>query len=452
MESHKHHLVSKVPRSPHARVRVINVSDYDAKLKSKELKMSDDYCLTPKKKPAKTFFKKALKKDDKKSSTMTSPRTAKAIRAACGIKDRMPIPPSPNDEALSDFLNRVAKSQQSPKKPSPSSSPKKPSPTYSHQLEHQHHHVDAGMVPPPSPHSPPRTFAMLPEYARYQEARFHRTISRGNSFGGVSPKSPGVEWIDHRTGHQDVVWDANTLVAQHAFPSSIFCRPREEHSPMHAASMAAMHQEQYGSYQQHYHSSMHPAEAQLREMAFQDYMNRRSFHESGSIPTTTSISRGSSSSWSEDEEQRHFMEYMSHQNGHGPPSSPYAHQQHHQHHQQHTHPNRQIQRSASEESQESQSRLVEIAPGVHEPLRKADETVSAVRHDFYVPVCCFGCSDEIFCIADAKYVICPACRVVSPIEEGALEGQVLRQHGLGLGFNCESLFQIQKDLIQEHRC
>ena len=137
------------------------------------------------------------------------------------------------------------------------------------------------------------------------------------------------------------------------------------------------------------------------------------------------------------------MEYMNHG------SQPYAHAHAHGHaHLQQQQQGRpQVQLSGSEDSQDT--RLVEIAPGVHEPLRRADETVTAVRHDFYVPVCCFGCSEEIFCIADAKYVICPSCRVVSPIEEGALDGQVLRQHGLGLGFNCESLFQIQSDILQE---
>lgn len=388
--------------------------------------MSDE-CLTPKKKPAKILFKKAPnvfkhKGDDKDKKTNTSPRTAKAVKLAAGIRDTMPIPPSPNDEALSDFLNRVSKAQQSPKKPHPT-------PSYGQQ--HQHHHPQSpAKMPPQGAHTPP-AFAMLPEYARYQEARFQRVISRGNSFGNMSPKSPGFEWVDHRTSPRSVqsAWDANTLVAQHAFPSSIFCAPREEPSPMQAAAMAAMHQE-YGY--QHYH----PSPADMREMAYHDYMNRRSFHDSGSIPSAAALSRGSSSSWSEDEEQRQFMDYMNH----GPPA--YAHLQQQQQQQR-------LKRSGSEDSQEA--RLVEISPGVHEPLRKADETVTAVRHDFYVPVCCFGCSEEIFCIADAKYVICPTCRVVSPIEEGALDGQVLRQHGLGLGFNCESLFQIQSEILHEER-
>jgi hypothetical protein len=150
------------------------------------------------------------------------------------------------------------------------------------------------------------------------------------------------------------------------------------------------------------------------------------------------LSAGSSSSWSDEEDQQHHTgagplpEYL------GGRSNSIVR----------NHEGRRNSDSSSA-STGIASTMVEISPGVHEPLRGADETMRAVRQDFYVPTSCFGCSNEIFCIADAKYVICPECRVVSPVEEGELDGQKLEQRGIGLGFTCESLFQIQSEILSE---
>lgn len=108
------------------------------------------------------------------------------------------------------------------------------------------------------------------------------------------------------------------------------------------------------------------------------------------------------------------------------------------------------QSSAEPQENETQKPLVEISPGVSAPLRGTNETIRAVRVDFYTPITCFGCSLEMFCIADAKYAICPQCKVISPNEETMFEEKVLQLHGLGLGFTCEALFDMQAQILLEN--
>lgn len=425
----------EAPYSPHARVRVINIGEYDATMKNKEqLKMSEEGCVTPKKQPAKIVFKDPGKKEEK----MTTPIDAKVAEAAAKagiIKDALPIPskdslpvPNTNEEALSEFLKRVSLS---------------PNNDTMNNHDHQHQVQQSNCMGSPQRRNTPPTFNMLPDYARYQEARFRRSYSRGDSVNNLSPKSPGVEWVDHRSLPPGS-WDANALVASHSFPASIFCDSGEV-SPSQVSAMTAMHQE-YGYTHYHHHSA--PSSPAMGNMAYHDYhIHRRVYPDGVSIPSAAALSRGSSSSWSDQDEELQQRQFLTdpYMGQHGPS---FAHhqqvcQEQEQQEQQHS-------AAAAASVEEDQERpLVEISPGVHEPLRKADETVRAVRVDFYVPVSCFGCSQDIFCIADAKYVICPTCKVVSPIEEGALEGKVLRQHGLGLGFTCESLFQIQSDILLE---
>jgi hypothetical protein len=73
---------------------------------------------------------------------------------------------------------------------------------------------------------------------------------------------------------------------------------------------------------------------------------------------------------------------------------------------------------------------VEIYPGVTEQLRGAVETARAADINFVVPVQCISCTIDMLCIADAAYVICPLCRVVSQTTQQALNDQ----WGVGLGF------------------
>jgi len=83
-------------------------------------------------------------------------------------------------------------------------------------------------------------------------------------------------------------------------------------------------------------------------------------------------------------------------------------------------------------------KTIEVAPGQHLRLRGADETTQAIQDDFYIPCECSCCTKTILCIQDADYVLCPDCRVVSPIREQLDSGK--SNGGVGLGFKVESLF------------
>lgn len=70
---------------------------------------------------------------------------------------------------------------------------------------------------------------------------------------------------------------------------------------------------------------------------------------------------------------------------------------------------------------------VEIAPGVSERLRGAEETSLALEHGRYISSDCMCCGARSYCIDDASYLLCPICKVVSPTGTGGESG------GVGLG-------------------
>jgi hypothetical protein len=82
---------------------------------------------------------------------------------------------------------------------------------------------------------------------------------------------------------------------------------------------------------------------------------------------------------------------------------------------------------------------LEISPGVFVPLRGSDETWNAIERGFSSNASCFVCSAALICIADADYVLCPDCRVVSPteVEDRKMPASSVfyQQHrgGVGLG-------------------
>jgi hypothetical protein len=88
---------------------------------------------------------------------------------------------------------------------------------------------------------------------------------------------------------------------------------------------------------------------------------------------------------------------------------------------------------------------LEIAPGHYARLRGADETWACVERDFYMPVTCFACTSELCCIQDATYVLCPNCRVVSPMDgmEPTHDG------GVGLGFTMDDLCRWQAEILSK---
>lgn len=93
--------------------------------------------------------------------------------------------------------------------------------------------------------------------------------------------------------------------------------------------------------------------------------------------------------------------------------------------------------------------ILEVAPGVFLPLRGADETRQAVKEDKFISHKCTECHRELFCIADAAQILCPACQYVQPLwGSDALENE----GGVGLGFTVDDLESMQwestSDLLQ----
>jgi hypothetical protein len=89
---------------------------------------------------------------------------------------------------------------------------------------------------------------------------------------------------------------------------------------------------------------------------------------------------------------------------------------------------------------------IEVAPGVKIRLRGSQETWEAIARDYYAPGLCWGCSETIFVIQDAAYLLCPTCRTVSPMD-GTFEHPHIS--GVGLGFTFEELVLWQQQIADE---
>ena len=81
---------------------------------------------------------------------------------------------------------------------------------------------------------------------------------------------------------------------------------------------------------------------------------------------------------------------------------------------------------------------IEIEPGFEAPLRRAEETVQAICRNEFVSSTCYGCEASIYCIDDAKFLICPHCKVVSPL---LLSHPNQYAYGVGLGFTHQTLVE-----------
>lgn len=111
---------------------------------------------------------------------------------------------------------------------------------------------------------------------------------------------------------------------------------------------------------------------------------------------------------------------------------------------------RSLQDEESMQRQES-CKTIEVAPGEFMKLRGSEETWRAVCNDFYMPGTCQVCSETIFCIQDADFVLCPTCRVVSPMAEQEIGGQYKTDGGVGLGFTMKDLAVWQIEIAQSRR-
>lgn len=76
---------------------------------------------------------------------------------------------------------------------------------------------------------------------------------------------------------------------------------------------------------------------------------------------------------------------------------------------------------------------VEISPGAFSPLRGSEETMKAIESNFLTPSTCMGCNADLVCIADAKFIICPLCRVTGFVQGGCKVAPGMKLHGVGIG-------------------
>jgi hypothetical protein len=89
---------------------------------------------------------------------------------------------------------------------------------------------------------------------------------------------------------------------------------------------------------------------------------------------------------------------------------------------------------------------IEVAPGLSVRLRGADETWRAIQADQYQPCTCLECNATMFCIQDAWLVLCPTCRVASPVHIASAATTANRDGGVGLGFTMDVLAEGQASL------
>ncbi|GKY98829.1 hypothetical protein MPSEU_000838900 [Mayamaea pseudoterrestris] len=84
---------------------------------------------------------------------------------------------------------------------------------------------------------------------------------------------------------------------------------------------------------------------------------------------------------------------------------------------------------------------IEISPGLSMPLRSSQETIVAVESGYLAQLACLACETFLATVPDCQLVICPACRFLSPVEDGDCfqNGRAViaqRSHGrrgIGLG-------------------
>lgn len=69
-----------------------------------------------------------------------------------------------------------------------------------------------------------------------------------------------------------------------------------------------------------------------------------------------------------------------------------------------------------DEQPETRSKI-EVAPGFYMELRGSQETMKYIQLGLSTNVTCVCCQVELRCIADAELVICPDCRVMSPVPQ-----------------------------------
>jgi hypothetical protein len=92
---------------------------------------------------------------------------------------------------------------------------------------------------------------------------------------------------------------------------------------------------------------------------------------------------------------------------------------------------------------------LEVAPGVYLPLHGSKETLSAMQEGQLVSCTCYVCTQTVMCVPQASFVLCPDCRVVSPVERSAdpttmKQGATLSGEtgGVGLGMKLAEYYSL----------
>jgi hypothetical protein len=83
---------------------------------------------------------------------------------------------------------------------------------------------------------------------------------------------------------------------------------------------------------------------------------------------------------------------------------------------------------------------VELLPGHYVPLIGSDETWQAFCEDNVIHIECSSCQMFLYCKRTAEMVMCPGCRMISPIDEVDDVGR--RAEGLGLGLSVAAAFEM----------
>jgi hypothetical protein len=98
---------------------------------------------------------------------------------------------------------------------------------------------------------------------------------------------------------------------------------------------------------------------------------------------------------------------------------------------------------------------IEVAPGEFLPLIGVDETRDAVREGRTVHTTCLVCSLSLVCANQADCVLCPSCRVVSPITDNSSRSSPVgkKRHytfgGVGMGLSEREFLGLQEHDEQE---
>lgn len=82
---------------------------------------------------------------------------------------------------------------------------------------------------------------------------------------------------------------------------------------------------------------------------------------------------------------------------------------------------------------------VELLPGRFVPLIGSEETWQAFCADNVIDIECTSCQTFLYCKNTAEMVLCPDCRMISPIDDVGLGAE-----GLGLGLSVAAAFDMLK--------